>query len=57
MRFFLAESKQLAAKPEEARMQLEAYLETDDLRRIPNLAAYAIVFVGPKKAKSVQRVQ
>ncbi len=51
-----SEAKQLTAKAEEARAQLEAYLQTDDLRRIPNLAAYAIVFVGPK-AKSVQRVQ
>lgn len=51
-----SESKRLAAKAEEARTQLETYLQTDDLRRIPNLAAYAIVFVGPK-AKSVVRVQ
>jgi hypothetical protein len=50
-----SESKQLAAKAEEARTQLEAYLQSDDLRNIPNLVAYAIVFVGPK-AKSVVRV-
>jgi len=51
-----SEAKLLTAKAEEARTQLESYLQTDDLRRIPNLAAYAIVFVGPK-AKSVLRVQ
>ncbi len=51
-----SEAKLLTAKAEEARTQLEGYLQTDDLRHIPNLAAYAIVFVGPK-AKSVVRVQ
>lgn len=51
-----SEAKLLAAKAEEARTQLESYLQTDDLRRIPNLAAYTIVFVGAK-AKSVVRVQ
>ncbi len=51
-----SESKLLAAKAEAARSQMEAFLQTDDLSRLPNLAAYAIVFVGPK-AKSVLRVQ
>jgi len=51
-----SEAKLLKAKAEEARTQLESYLQTEDLHRIPNLAAYAIVFVGPK-AKSVVRVQ
>jgi len=51
-----SEAKLLKAQAEEARTQLESYLQTEDLRRIPNLAAYAIVFVGPK-AKSVLRVQ
>lgn len=51
-----SESKHLAVKAQEARAQMESYLQTDDLRRIPSLAAYAIVFVGPK-AKSVLRVQ
>lgn len=51
-----SEARLLSAKAEEARTQLETYLKTEELRRIPNLAAFAIVFVGPK-AKSVVRVQ
>jgi len=51
-----SEAKLLKARAEEARTQLESYLQTDDLRRIPHLAAYAIVFVGPK-VKSVVKVQ
>jgi len=38
-----------------AKTQLEGYLQTPDLRQIPDLRAYAIVFVGDE-AKSVVRV-
>ena len=49
------EASQLKAKTAEAVRQLEDYLQTDDLRNIPHLAAYAIVFVGAE-AKVVKRV-
>ncbi len=51
-----SEAGQLAAKAEAARAQLEDYLRTEDLKHIPHLAAYAMVFVGPK-AEWVERVQ
>ncbi|MDV7402855.1 hypothetical protein RZS08_66140, partial [Arthrospira platensis SPKY1] len=46
----------LPAKAEEAKTQLEEYLQTEDLQRVDKLAAYAIVFVGPE-AKSVERLR
>ena len=46
----------LPAKAEEAKAQLESYLQTEDLQRVDRLAAYAIVFVGAE-AKSVVRVR
>jgi hypothetical protein len=46
----------LPAKAEEAKTQLESYLQTEDLQRVDQLAAYSIVFVGPE-AKSVVRLR
>jgi hypothetical protein len=46
----------LSAKAEEAKTQLESYLQTEDLQRVDQLAAYSIVFVGPE-AKSVVRLR
>jgi len=50
------DAAQLPAKAEEAKTQLEGYLQTEDLQRVEKLAAYAIVFVGAE-AKSVARVR
>jgi hypothetical protein len=50
------DAAQLPAKAEEAKTQLEGYLQTEDLQRVDRLAAYAIVFVGAE-AKSVVRVR
>ena len=50
------EAARLEEKAEEARAQLREYLQTDDLRRVSGLAAYAIVFVG-SEAKSVEQVK
>jgi hypothetical protein len=50
------DAAQLPAKAEEAKTQLEGYLQTEDLQRVDKLAAYAIVFVGAE-AKSVARVR
>jgi hypothetical protein len=50
------DAAQLQAKAEEAKAQLEGYLQTEDLQRVDKLAAYAIVFVGAE-AKSVARVR
>jgi hypothetical protein len=50
------DAAQLPAKAEEAKAQLEGYLQTEDLQRVDRLAAYAIVFVGPE-AKSVVQVR
>ncbi|MCB9298520.1 MAG: AAA family ATPase [Lewinellaceae bacterium] len=46
----------LEEKAAEARAQLQEYLQTDDLRQVPKLAAYAIVFVG-SEAQAVERVE
>ncbi len=54
--FKKSEARLLAAKAEAARAQWEDYLRTEDLQHIPRLAAYAIVFAGPK-AEAVVRVQ
>ena len=50
------DASSLQAKTEEAVSQLRAYLQTEDLRRIPHLAAYAVVFVGAE-ARGVVRVE
>ncbi len=50
------DAAQLPAKAEEAKTQLEGYLQTEDLQRVDRLAAYAMVFVGAE-AKSVVRVR
>ena len=45
----------LEEKAAEARTQLQEYLQTEDLRQVPNLAAYAAVFVG-SEARAVEWV-
>lgn len=50
------DAARLKEKVEEARTQLRGYLRSDDLRHIPNLVAYAIVFVG-SEAKSIEQVE
>ena len=57
--FFISlyhEATKLEEKAGEARAQLKEYLQSDDLRRVSRLAAYAIVFVG-SEARSVEQVE
>lgn len=49
------DAARLSEKSEEARSQLQEYLQTEELRQAPKLAAYAIVFVG-SEAQVVERV-
>lgn len=49
------DAARLEEKAAEARVQLQEYLQTNDLQQVPMLTAYAIVFVG-NEARAVERV-
>ncbi len=49
------DAARLEEKAAEARVQLQEYLQTNDLQQVPKLTAYAIVFVG-NEARAVERV-